>query len=599
MFTMKNRQQECRVPSEPLTTGTFPVAARQALAVVEPVLGEAPLSTSSALVAFLASLGVRQVFGVIGGGIAPFCEATSRSPLRFIHCRHEAGAAFAAIEASLAGDALTVVAVTTGPGMTNLLTGMVAARAEGAKVLFVTGMTNAAQRGRGAFQESSAYGGPYSLLFNAGELFHHAQMLEDPAELESFCSRLANGVQARQGFVAHLGLPLNVQNAPAKAPRVKLHSMPAQVPVDAAFETCVELLSAEPFVIWAGFGARHASAEVRCLAEATGARVMCSPRAKGVFPEEHPLYLGVTGLGGHAATEAYVSGSGVARALVLGSRLGEMTSFWSSGLVPEDGFIHVDLDPSAFGAAFPGVPTLGITAEVRAFLQALLKRWPEQPELCSVVHSRRTRTPASLAREFGRVRPSYLMGLIQRRIVRETNAIVLTEAGNSFVLGSHHLRFMDPLRYRVSTRFGAMGQAVAGVIGAALSADKAVAIVGDGAMLMLNEISTAAQYRIPAVWIVLNDARYGMIANGMASLGWKPFATDFPETDFVAIARAMGADGVRVEREEEVDPALQAAMSATGPFVVDVLIDRSEAPPANRRNQSLVRQGAAGTGGRS
>ncbi len=595
---MKNGQQECRLPSEPLSIGTFPEAARQTLAIVEPVLGEAPLSTSSALVAFLVSLGVRQVFGVIGGGIAPFCEATSRSALRFIHCRHEAGAAFAAIEASLASDVLTVVAVTTGPGMTNLLTGMVAARAEGAKVLFVTGMTNAAQRGRGAFQESSAYGGPYSWLFNTGELFHHAQMLEDQAELESFCSRLASGVQSHNGFVAHLGLPLGVQNAPAQVPRVKLHSMPAQVPVEAAIASCAELLREEPFVIWAGFGARQASEEIRRLAEATGARVMCSPRAKGVFPEEHPLYLGVTGLGGHGASEAYISGSGVARALVLGSRLGEMTSFWSSGLVPRDGFIHVDLDPSAFGAAFPAVPTLGITAEVRAFLQALLKRWPEQPELSSVVHSRRTRTPVSLARASGRVRPSYLMALIQRRIVRETNAIVLTEAGNSFVLGSHHLRFMAPRRYRVSTRFGAMGQAVAGVIGAALSADRAVAIVGDGAMLMLNEINTAAQYRIPAVWIVLNDARYGMIANGMESLGWEPFEVDFPETDFVAIARAMGADGVRVEREEDVDAALQAAMNAELPFVVDVLIDRSEAPPANRRNQSLARQGAASAEGR-
>lgn len=578
--------------SEPLSTGTFPVIARQPLSIVDPVSGQTRSSTSAALVEFLVGLGVRHVFGVIGGGIAPFCEATTRSSLRFIHCRHEAGAAFAAIEASLASDALTVVAVTTGPGMTNLLTGMVAARAEGAKVLFVTGMTNAAQRGRGAFQESSAYGGPYSSLFTSGELFHHAQLLEEPAELGAFCSRLAHGVQAANGFTVHLGLPLSVQNAPAETPQAQPHSMPSPVPVEPALASCVELLRAEPFVIWAGFGARRASQEVRRLAEATGARVMCSPRAKGVFPEEHPLYLGVTGLGGHGTAEAFVSGSEVARALVLGSRLGEMTSFWSSGLVPREGFIHVDLDPSAFGVAFPGVPTLGITAEIRAFLQELLKRWPEQQELSSAVHSRRTRTPVSLARASGRVRPSYLLASIQRRIVRESNAIVVTEAGNSFVLGSHHLRFAEPLRYRVSTRFGAMGQAVAGVIGAALNADRAVAIVGDGAMLMLNEINTAAQYGIPAVWIVLNDARYGMIEAGMKSLGWKPFETDFPETDFAAIARAMGADGVRIEREEQVEPALEAAMNAVGPFVVDVLIDRSEAPPANRRNQSLVRQGA-------
>ena len=184
------------------------------------------------------------------------------------------------------------------------------------------------------------------------------------------------------------------------------------------------------------------------------------------------------------------------------------------------------------------------------------------------------------------------MGMIQKELVEKTDSIVITEAGNSFTLGSHYLRFRNPGRYRVSTGFGSMGQAAAGVIGAAMgSGKKAYAIVGDGSMLMLNEINTAANYDINAVWIILNDARYGMIAQGMQSIGWQPFETDFPRSDFVAIARAMGADGIRVERESEVESALQKARDARGPYVVNVIIDPHEAAPANRRNKSLVEQG--------
>jgi acetolactate synthase-1/2/3 large subunit len=144
----------------------------------------------------------------------------------------------------------------------------------------------------------------------------------------------------------------------------------------------------------------------------------------------------------------------------------------------------------------------------------------------------------------------------------------------------------------VSTSFGSMGQAAAGVLGAALGGkNKAVAIVGDGAMMRNNEVSTAANYGIGAVWVVLNDARYGMVEEGMRSVGWEPFETDFPRVDFVAVARAMGGDGIRVEREEDLAAALRAGMSSLGPFVIDVLVDPKELAPSGKRNQSLKAQG--------
>jgi len=553
---------------------------------------QASVSVSEALIDVIARLGVTHGFGVFGGGIAPFCEAVSRSPVRIVHCRHEAGAAFAAIEASLASQQLSLVMATTGPGLTNLYTGMVAARCEGAKVIFISGSTAAAQRGRGAFQETSHYSTALPSLYSTGHLFHQAAVIDDVAELPTIISRLINGASRPNGFVAHLGLPVSIQTA--RVPIANHASLVTGYPAacdDATLDTCIDLLTREPFVIWVGFGSRHAAQAVRALAARSGAPVMCSPRAKGIFPEDSAQFLGVTGLGGHSEVEAYLRANPPQRALVLGTRLGEFSSFWSPDLVPSRGFIHVDLDPEAFGTAYPNVSTFGVQAEIGAFLKALLARWPERSSSDEYAAPRSKSQPRT-QRSFGPVRPSYLMEVIQREIVDRSDCIVLTEAGNSFTLGSHYLRFRNPGRYRVSTSFGSMGQAAAGVIGAALGGGrKAVAIVGDGSMLMLNEINTAANYNIDAVWIILNDARYGMIAQGMQSIGWQPFETDFPRSDFVTIARAMGADGIRVETESEVENALRRALAASGPFVVDVIIDPREAAPASRRNKSLVEQG--------
>jgi acetolactate synthase I/II/III large subunit len=551
-----------------------------------------PKTVADTLVEALTALGVEHAFGVIGGGIAPFCKAVSRSAIRLMHARHESGAAFAALEASLATGKLTVVFVTTGPGLTNSHTGMLMARTEGAKVLLVTGCTSAAQRGRGALQETGGVASALAPLFTNGALFHHAALVEDPRELDVFIARLASGVTRPNGFVAHLGLPLAVQTA-RRSERLtpRLRSAPPPVCTADTVARSVELLAIEPFVIWVGFGARHAGPAVRALAELTGARVMATARAKGVMPETHRQYLGVTGHGGHGAVEEYLKRARPARALVLGSRLGEMVSFWSPELVAREGLVHVDLDPTVFGAAYPSVPTFGVQAEIGAFVEALIAAWPPRSGSSAPLALPAEPLPGLEARPRGPVRPRFLMQIVQREIVDGSEAIVLAEAGNALALGNHYLRFPCPGRYRTSTGVAAMGHASAGVLGAALGHDKAVAIVGDGALLMQNEINTAAAYGLPAVWIVLNDARYGMVEQGMRSIGWEPFATDFPRTDFVAIARAMGADGVRVDRECDVEAALRAGLASPGPFVIDVIIDPSEMAPSSRRNQSLEAQG--------
>lgn len=549
-------------------------------------------SVAEALVEVLAGLGVERSFGVIGGAISSFCHALSNSSIAYHHFRHEGGAAFAALEASLATDRPALVFTTTGPGLTNALTALVAAQWDGGHVILVSASTSPAQRGRVATQETSLHTVPPS-MFLPGVPFHYTAILENPGQLAGIAAELARGCRRPGGFVAHVSLPIALQNEPVPRiePALSLSDAPL-TPTPEVARRAAALLSRGRFVIWLGFGARHAAESVRALAERTGAPVMCSPRAKGIFPEDHPLYLGITGAGGHAEIDDILTANPADHVLVLGTRMGESSSFWSTALTPRRAFVHVDVDPQAFGRAYPAVPCHPIQADIRAFTEALLAVWPlDMPA--------RPMTDRSLAgalvpapRAEGAVRPAVLFDAIQRRVVEGSDALVMAESGNSLCWAAHQLRFRAPRRYRGSTGFAAMGHATTGVVGAALArGGKAVAIVGDGAMLMSNEVSSAVQHGADAVWIILNDGGYLMVEQGMVTIGWEPFGTRIPATDFAAMARAMGAQGLNVRSETDLSAALERALSEKGPFVIDVEIDRTAAAPSGRRTRSIMQQG--------
>ncbi|MBK9266357.1 MAG: thiamine pyrophosphate-binding protein [Polyangiaceae bacterium] len=547
-------------------------------------------SVSATFAAFLESLGAEVAYGLVGGAVVPVCDALARSGISIIHCRHESGAAFAALEDSLATGRMTIVFATAGPGITNAITGLCSARIEGAKVLLVSGGTMAARRERGASQETTLATLPAGLL-SEGPVFHYAAIVEHPTQLPAVLRRIALGARAIEGFVAHVHFPLNVQTAAAQGRAFAQSALPGPAASTEALDTVAKILREEACALWVGFGARGASKLVLALAERLQLPVMCSPRAKGIFPEDHPLYMGVTGVGGHARVAQCLRSLGIQRTLVLGSRLWECTSFWNESLAPPEGFVHVDVDAKAFGAAYPSTPTVGIVAEIGSLLAGLLPRVPDRREQPIALPAREETAPLEPPVE-GSVRPRFLFEALQRVVVEGSDAVVLTEAGNAFVWGSHVLRFRKPGRYRVGLHFGSMGHATTGVVGAARAHGKAaVAVVGDGAMLMFEEVSTAVRYGIPAVWVVMNDRRYGIVEHGMRALGYSPLETTLPDTDFTLVARGMGALGRRVTREAELDAALREALLARCPFVVDVLIDPDERAPITSRFRSLESQG--------
>lgn len=556
----------------------------------------ASITVAAAVVAMLEELGVGCAFGVAGGAMATVWGALSNSLLMQVaNFRHEGGAAFAAVEAYFATNRPTVVFTTAGPGITNALTGLFAARGEGAKVIFLSACTSAPQRGKWAIQETTAYTLPNEGIFTSGALFNYATTVECAAQLPQIFRRLALGLSQPGGFVAHLSIPTAVQTSlvEQELPNLDLQCDRTR-PSRETIAKCVSKLIEGRFAIWLGFGATNAAEEIRTLAERTGAAVMCSPRAKGIFPEDHPQFIGVTGLGGHSSVMTYMQEQKPLRILVLGTRLGEPTSFWSQAMIPRSGFIHVDIDPQVPGVAYPQTETLPVQADIQVFVQELLTQMPavEQTNISLPHPEIEVVAPGT----DNLVRPEVLMAEIQQVIVEGTDAVVMAESGNSFTWSTNLLRFNQAGRYRVSTGVGAMGHAVTGVVGAAIAREGlAVAIVGDGAMLMNNEISTAVKYQVPAIWIVLNDARYNMCYQGMKLLGLTGADALIPETDFVTIARGMGADGARVTNESDLTAALQRAIAHNQPFVIDVLIDPSCPAPSKGRNQGLAAQGIKAT----
>lgn len=554
-------------------------------------VSERDSTVSASFARGLCELGIEDIFTIIGGGIAPLIAALQRAGLRIRHFRHEGGAAFAAHEASMASGRPVAVCVTTGPGIYNALTGMAAARADGGRILLLSGATSPAMRGKGAVQETGLETMPAE-VFTSGTLFPFAKIVVDARELPGIFARLKSGFQRTEGFTAHLSWPLSLQDAPEFP--FEMLSLDVQGPRASkrALDEVLSLLKNRRFGLWIGHGARSATNEIREFVARTGCGVMATPRAKGVFPEDDAHYIGVSGAGAHPSVLRYMQEFAPDVLLVLGTRLGEVSSFWNPAMVPSEGFVHVDIDASTFGAAYPHAKTLGIQSECRFFVEDLLMSMPadfpqQMPHACSLRRAERL-----TARSEPLVRTPFLLQEVQRLVVEESDAILMAESGNAFSWANHALRFSSAERYRTSAAFGSMGHFVTGVVGAALGRNgKAVVLAGDGAMLMNNEINTAVAYRAPAVWIVLNDARYGLTEHGLQALEIEPMETRLPRTNFAMFAQSQGAAGRVVDRENDVAEALGEALRADGPFVLDARIDPNDvAPMLATRIASLRKQ---------
>jgi len=536
----------------------------------------------------LREFGVDTVFGIPGGAIAKlYSVLPDRPDLRVVTTKHETNAGFMAMGYAAATGRPGVVLTTAGPGITNALTGIASAYYEGLPVVHIAGEVARSAFGRGALQEGSPAG--FDAVALMRRITKMSVMLTHPGPAASLLRKaLATAYSGRRGPV-FISLPLDVSAA-------KIEEQPIVGTVRSTFEIdgdgarkAVELLqSAHRPLIFAGSGTRDATSRraLLRLVEHVEAPVAVSTKAKGIFPEDHPLYLGLLGFGGHESVTQYLEG-GVDVILAVGSGLNDFTTnAWTPKLKASRAFIQIDIDSAQLGKNYP--IDLGLLGPADAVLGRMLEY--------------RDDTPRSKPRPFQahfttQAPPSSPRGMLTTpEVVLAMNsflpsdAFVTCDMGEHLASALHFYRVKTGGDFFTSLGFGSMGSGIVSAIGLALGQPNrpTYAICGDGGFLMFgNELATAVQHGANVTFVLINDSRLNMVHHGLRDLFGQTPDLSTQLIDFAAMARSMGADGEIVTDHETLETELSKKRSK--PVVLDVRVDAEVRLAASQR-VAAVRQ---------
>jgi len=551
----------------------------------------------------LAREGLTHVFLVPGGLIDPFLEELARTPgLTAVVAAHEGGAAYMADGYARASGRFGACLCIGGPGVTNTLTGAVAACTDNSPVLILSGQVPTNWEGRGGFQDSS----PATL--------NDLAML-DPAVRKSLAvenihlaahhlrSALTAMLAAPQGPV-HLSLPTDVQRGDIATPWTPLDATLYRPRVydPVAMERALDILAPagdaqapRRVAILAGAGVEKSdcAGELLEFAERYAVPVATTLRAKGVFPEDHPLSLGVFGYAGHRhAIEGLLSG-GVEVLVVLGSGLSQRdTLFWDRRMLPSRALIHVDIDPRVIGRTWPAEVSLcGDCGEILRLalaadgqrLGALERTIPERRQWLDGIRAAGPRCYDAHNQECADVplHPARVLAALRRVMPRQGALVVDSGAHRAFC--GHYWQAYAPRTYFSATNIGPMGWAIPAACGikAARPGVPLAVVTGDGCMLMHGmDIQTAARYGLAVVYVVINNEALGNVWLRAHQEGPGPAAlTEIPRRDWAGMARALGLGAAVVERPEELEPAFEKALTSGTAYLVDVRCDKRFATP--------------------
>jgi acetolactate synthase I/II/III large subunit len=557
---------------------------------------------------YLKAEGVQVVFGIPGGLLHPFFEAIEAdADLRVIVSKHEEGAAFMADGYARVCRRLAVCAGTSGPGATNLMTGVACAFADGVPMLVVTGQAASHSLGKGAAQETSREDIDIVAMFRP--VTKYSAMVTSPGTMPGHLRRaLRQALTGRPGPV-HLNFPVDLWEKPLiedwfdpKTYRPETNTFD-RATVQRAVEV---LLSAERPTLLAGSGVGIAGAEqhLRVLAEILPARVATTPRAKGLFPEDHELSLGVFGFAGHQAARELLLGKDIDALITVGASLSETSTMtWNPGLGEFKTLLQLDIDVDRIGRNYPvDIPLVGdaqtILVELVYHLHrairdgqaprstwakaAPLRRGHERYSNAELRSSRATPvTPARWRCDLEEVLPE--------------QAIVFSDIGGHMLWNIHHLCMREGQRFVLNLGFGSMGHGTAAPIGAALAdpGRPVFAIVGDACFTMNGmELITAAEYRIPVIWIVENNNMQSITffaSKKLNASGQALRSAQYSRKLKVAeIARAMGLSATVVDGPNQIQDAVRTALSRCEPWVIEVRVDPGIPPPAGDRVKSIA-----------
>jgi acetolactate synthase-1/2/3 large subunit len=524
---------------------------------------------------------VDHIFGVSGGAVIPICDELLNSDMRFILARHEQGAAHMADGYARALDKVGVCIATSGPGATNVVTGLATAQIDSSPIVAFTGQVNRAVIGSDAFQECDIIG------VSASVTKYNIQVRE-PEEIPYSVKQafyIAN--TGRKGAVL-VDIPKDCTTLAGDMvfpDKVDFRGYnPDPVPDERELDWAASILArAERPIIMAGGGviASGATPELTAIAEYLMAPTATSLMGKGAFPEDHPLSLGLCGMHGTMQANMMVPKADVL--LVVGSRFSDRTTGKIADFAPNTQVVHIDIDQSEIDKNVETVTR--VVGDAKLTLEELLKSVKAQrtmntsPEWTKRIEEFRCSWDNGQEENGPYLRAPKVIRALRDELSRD--AIVTTEVGQNQMWAALHFDAYNPRSFFTSGGLGTMGWGFPAAIGAKVARPDVpvVDIAGDGSFGMTeNNLATAVEEEIPVIVVVLNNQVLGMVAQWQRLFYNRRYSAVKLKgnPDFVKLADAYGAEGVRVETYDEFRRAVRRAQASDLPTVIDVPIDPDE-----------------------
>jgi acetolactate synthase-1/2/3 large subunit len=522
-------------------------------------------------------------FGLPGGAVLPLYDALYSAGIRHLLVRHEQAAAFAADGYARVTGKPGVCLGTSGPGATNLITGLTSAMMDSIPVVALTGQVPAPLIGKDGFQEADTIG---ISLPSTKQSFLVRSAADIPAVIERAFRAAVSG---RPGPVL-VDLPKSVlmEKAEPYYPPSSGAERPERLRewVDAEIERAADMiLESRRAVLYVGGGviAADASPELREMAELTHIPVTTTLMGLGAFPSRHPLSLGMLGMHGSYATNLAICNCDLL--VAIGARFDDRVTGRLNGFAPGAKKIHLDVDPSEVNKNVPvDLALVGDAREaLRALIEVLKRRQaapaPDRQQWLQRIESWRTEHPLTYDKYANTVKPQYVIEAITQHA--HENAIVAVDVGQHQMWAAQFYNFSRPRTWLSSSGLGSMGYGFPAAMGAQMAFPdrQVIAIVGDGGFQMtLNDLATVVQYRVPVKIAIINNRALGMVRQWQEIFFEKRYCdTDLDfAPDFVKLAEAYGIRGTRVEHRTDVLDAVEDFLSDREPRLLDVWVDPAE-----------------------
>ena len=519
---------------------------------------------------------VDTVFGYPGGAVLNIYDQIYKASdwLKHVITCHEQGAAHAADGYARATGKTGVVLATSGPGATNLVTGIANAYLDSTPMVAITGNVACNLIGRDSFQEVDITGITMPIT-------KHTYMVKDVARLaDTLREAFHIAASGRPGPVL-VDIPKDVQIAQCEfTPALRDEAAKAK-PVDAqALAKAAELIASakRPF-LYIGGGVQIAGAgeELVTLAETIGAPIGSSMMGLSAVPHSHPLFLGMTGMHGRYAASTALDRSDLI--IAVGTRFSDRATGNKAEFSKNHKVLHIDIDPAEISKNIPAY--VALVADVKQALTALnaMGLPHSDPEWLAEVQALMTAPDNHLTMDPTILNPELVLKAVNRRLPPDSP--VATDVGQHQMWVAQYYRFEKPRTFITSGGLGTMGFGMGAAMGACIGTGlkKTLLVTSDGSFHMnMNELATAVANHLPLIVLVLNNSVLGMVRQWQTMFFDKRYSSTTLNrpTDFCLLAQAFGAKGLRLETLDKLDAVLDKAFAATGPVVVDVRINRDE-----------------------